>query len=88
MACKTLHHRMGLLSQHLPTKGMLFHTELKNTRLTVWHLSSKPCRTEDIQRWLSKQFSLLLTTHLNEHTKVVEITLLAGVAKGIRTPFI
>ena len=49
-----LPHRMDLLSQCLPDKGTLHHTDLKTLRLTVWKLSGVPHRKSAFQKWLIK----------------------------------
>ena len=50
MACKTpllLPRRRDLMLQHLPNKGVLYHTKLETIQLTAWTLSDKPSRTMD-----------------------------------------
>ena len=45
MACEILFQLpclQDLLSQHLPNKGMLYHTDLETLQLTVWKLSGVP----------------------------------------------
>ena len=47
MACEVpfqLPHRHNLLSQRLPNKGVLYHTDLETLQLTAWKLSSVPSR--------------------------------------------
>ena len=49
MACKIpllLPHRRDLLSQCLPDKGTLFHTDLMALKLKVWKPSGMPSRTK------------------------------------------
>ena len=49
MACEIpllLPCRRDLLSQCLPNKGMLYHTDLLTLRLTVWKLSGVPSMIE------------------------------------------
>ena len=40
-----LPRRQDLLSQHLPEKGVLYHTDLETLQLTVWKLSGATSRT-------------------------------------------
>ena len=88
MGCVTQSLSASLLSQRLPDKGMLFHTDLKTRlktlRVTAWKLSSIPSRIETFQTQLSRQ-SLLLP--LEQYTKVGGKVLLAGVAKGAKITF-
>ena len=90
MACEIpllLPSRRDLRSQYLYNKGMLFHTDLKTHRFTVWKLSSVPSRIEVFQRQISKRSSLPLETQLEQCTKAGGKLLLAGVAKGVKIPF-
>ena len=41
-----LPHRWDLLSQSLPDKGVLYHTDLATLHLMAWKLSSMPSRTK------------------------------------------
>ena len=57
MACEIpllLPCRMDLLSQCLPDKGTLLHTDLKTLRLTAWKLSGTPSRIKAFQSPLSR----------------------------------
>jgi len=89
MACEIpllLPRRRDLLSQHLPDKGVLYHTDLETLQLTAWKLSGKPSRTEVFLKLLSEQSSQPPVTPLERCTIADGRASLAGVAKGIRIP--
>ena len=67
MACEIhllLPCRRDLLSQHLPSKGILYHTDLETLQLMGWELSGKPSRTRDLLKSLSEQSSQPTVTPL------------------------
>ena len=85
MACEIpllLPCRQDLLSQHLPDKGILYHTELETLQLMVWKLSSIPSRTRVFLRQLSEQSLLPPVTPLERCTIADERASLAGVVRG------
>jgi hypothetical protein len=47
--------KLSLLSQHLPSKGTLFHADLKSLRLAAWKLSGVPSSVQAFQRQLLSQ---------------------------------
>ena len=75
------------MSQHLPDKGMLYHTDLHTLHLTAWKLSGLPSRTKAFQVMLSERSLLPLKTPLKQYTKAGGRGSLAGVVKGMRIPF-
>ena len=89
MVCE-IPHRLPLwgdfLSQCLPDKGMLYHTDLVTLQLMAWKLSSMPSRTRVFLMQLSKQSSLPPVTPLERCTMANGIALL-GVAKGVIISF-
>ena len=90
MACEIpfrLLCRNNLLSQHLPDKGMLYHTDLVTLQLTAWKLSGVPSRAKAFRMQLSRQSSLPPVTPLTRCTSEDGRASLAGVMKGTRIPF-
>ena len=76
-----LPHRWDLLSQCLPDKGVLYHTDLLTFQLMEWKLSSVPSRTKGFRMQLSERSSLPPVTPLARRIKADGKALLAGVAK-------
>ena len=81
-----LPRRQDLLLQHMPDKGLLYHTETETLQLTEWKLSDKPTRTRDFLRQLSEQSSLPPKTPLERCTIADARGSLAGVARGVKIP--
>ena len=60
--------RWNLLSQHLPDKSVLCHTDLETLRLMAWKLSGVPSRTRSFLMQLSEQSLLPPMTPLERCT--------------------
>ena len=87
MACKIpllLPRRQDLLSQRLPDKDMLYHTDLEIFQFMAWKLSGILSRTRAFLMQLSEQSSLPPVTPLKRCTIADGSASQSGIVKGIR----